>query len=503
MPDIGTALLGYFSQAANRGDPGRRSLFDMMTDPTGIEAARAKLAGNQAALSDYDLAYYNAANGGQPGIPAPAAAKPAAGLLGPALQPAPAGGLLNGQAPAQPQAQQAAPQSQGAFIMGPGELLQKAQMMARVPSMASTANSYLQMAETAMKEGKGVWQNPDGTTELRQYPGDSSVRQAQAQATATGTGMGQLPFDIAKMTEQNRLDMGKAKFQSGLDINKDLMTGTIEITMPDGSKRVVPKSALYAGGAGGAPNAGGPGLAASPSAANAAFMADSGKNMADYEKGLNDRVTAGADLMARIGEARDLLGKIRTGGGSSVREGLAQFAQGMNLPQGMVDKIAGGNLGASQEFAKLAVQQATEQLKQAMGGNRLAQMEFNVFQKNNPNLDTDPRAIEKIYNFQTGLYNRDLAEQDALSGYKTSGNDITQFPAYWQGELAKRGIVTPEQVTGISKATQTSDGPKVTLPPTQQRVPGKTVWVSPDGVRHLWSRDLQGNTGWRVIPGGN
>jgi len=48
----------------------------------------------------------------------------------------------------------------------------------------------------------------------------------------------------------------------------------------------------------------------------------------------------------------------------------------------------------------LAAQTAMESLKQAMGGSgRITQAEFKVFQQNNPNIELDPRAIDKIYEF--------------------------------------------------------------------------------------------------------
>jgi hypothetical protein len=174
-------------------------------------------------------------------------------------------------------------------------------------------------------------------------------------------------------------------------------------------------------------------------------------NMADYEKGLNGRVSSGQDLMMRINESRDALSKFQAGGGMEVRQNLAKTAQAFGAPQSLVDRIAGGDLSAAQEFQKLSAQQAMEALKQAMGGSgRISQAEFKVFQQNNPNLDTDPRAIEKVFNFATKVYQRDKSEQDALSGYKRiPGADITAFPNWWAGQSG----VPAQQMTGAALGT--------------------------------------------------
>jgi len=191
------------------------------------------------------------------------------------------------------------------------------------------------------------------------------------------------------------------------------------------------------------------------------YATNTAKNMADYEKSLNDRVSAGGDLMMRIAESRDTLQKFQAGGGTEFRTDLAKIAQGFGAPQKMVDKIAGGDLSAAQEFQKLAATQAMETLKQSLGqGGRITQAEFKVFQHNNPNLDTDPNAIEKVYNFATKVYERDKAEQDALNQYKSSPNaDISSFPNWWATQSQKLGYVEPKQVTGEAKGTSPKASP--------------------------------------------
>lgn len=224
-----------------------------------------------------------------------------------------------------------------------------------------------------------------------------------------------------------------------------------------GSSSAIPSSAFGANGSV-------KGVPSGPSPAMEAYQEGAGGNMVQYEKNVNDRVSAGYDMMQRIDEARRALQEARTGGGQEAYMRLAQVAQAIpGMPQGVVDRLARGNLGASQEFEKLMVTNTMNQLRQALqgtGGSRINRQEFEAFKDANPNLDTDPRAVDKVFNFLTNVYQRDLAEQDAFRGWVDQGNNPADFPSHWQQEAIRRGFITP-QVTGAgtSKA-QPQSAPK-------------------------------------------
>lgn len=180
------------------------------------------------------------------------------------------------------------------------------------------------------------------------------------------------------------------------------------------------------------------------------YATDTAKNAATAAAALNERVRTGADLMQRINESRDALAKFQPGGGKETRATMAQYAQAFGAPQGIVDKIAGGDLGAMQEFKKLAIQQAMESLKQTMAtdngmGGRMTQFEFQQFVNANPNLSSDPRAIDKIFNFAERMHGRNMAEQQAYDQYVRSGGD----PARWSAEWARR-VSQPQPQQGQS-----------------------------------------------------
>lgn len=181
-------------------------------------------------------------------------------------------------------------------------------------------------------------------------------------------------------------------------------------------------------------------------------------DMADYSKTLNGHLSDSQALLQRIEQSRQALTKFTAGGGGETRSQLASLAQSIpGVSTSLVDKIAGGDLSASQEFQKYAAQEALGTMQQALAsdtgkgsqGNRVA---MQLFIKNNPNIDTDPRAIEKIFNFQTQQHNNLLDQSNAYQQYKdTPGNDPSKFPNYWAGEAIRRGFVKPEIRSGYAK----------------------------------------------------
>lgn len=194
------------------------------------------------------------------------------------------------------------------------------------------------------------------------------------------------------------------------------------------------------------------GVAAGPSASEAAtakgaetFATTRGKNAADYENSLNEKVRQGGELNIRLQEQLQALNQFRAGGGAETRAALAQMAQAIpGMPNSVINGLAGGSLAASQEFQKLSAQTAMESLKQAMGGSgRITQAEFKVFQANNPNISMDPNAIKKISDFTTHVFSRDLAEQQAYGAFVKSGGDPGDFPSTWAQMQTKLGYTNP------------------------------------------------------------
>lgn len=200
-----------------------------------------------------------------------------------------------------------------------------------------------------------------------------------------------------------------------------------------------------AGGALAVPGAQQPGFTplgpTGPSKTQETYLTHRGEDMAAYQGNLDHSVTAGSQIMQTLNEARDAMTRFKPGAGASTYVGIAQLAQALGADQKLVDRLAGGDLSAAQEMQKLMVNTTWNQIKEQMpSASRTTQMEFQTFQKNNPNIDLDPRAIEKIFNFWNRSYARDRIEQRELGKHLKSGEDISAWPQKWTEMSGKMGL---------------------------------------------------------------
>jgi len=184
---------------------------------------------------------------------------------------------------------------------------------------------------------------------------------------------------------------------------------------------------------------------------------------ADYEKGLNGRVTAAQSSSHYLSEAQDLLNAVRTGGGGVMRADLARRAQAIpGMPQSVVDAIAGGNLGDTQVLQKVLLQNAIQQMQANFNGTG-AVANVEQFLKNNPNLENDPRAIPKLFNFIGGMNTNLGREQQSYRDFVNKGQNPADFPAAWNASPTMRaftGQIKPVRTGTLNgrKVVQYSDG---------------------------------------------
>jgi hypothetical protein len=194
----------------------------------------------------------------------------------------------------------------------------------------------------------------------------------------------------------------------------------------------------------GAPSSGSP--IVGPTTTQGTYLGARGTDMADYQKGLDDRVKMGQQIMQTVAPAWDALQDLKKSGQSpgglqTARMAIAQMAQGLGADPSVVDKIS--KLGDTQEFSKLMVNTTMSQISQQLPSmSKMAVSEYNSFTKNNPNLDTDPRAIEKIFNFWSGVQNTNRLEQTEMNSYLAKGGNISEWPAKWQEIAEKKGLVS-------------------------------------------------------------
>lgn len=208
-----------------------------------------------------------------------------------------------------------------------------------------------------------------------------------------------------------------------------------------------------------------------------------GADMAKYQLELDDAVKTGNTLMQTVQEARGALQDFKPGGGASTYGRIGQLAQAFGASDALVNKISNGDISASQEFGKIANNFVVGQLRQALqgvGGSRINQMEWDAFQKNNPNLDTDPRAIDKIFNFWTKQHNYNVAEQDALAEkIGQPGFDISRWPNEWQKEVRAKGLVNTSTQAAGGQSTTPAGGATHRWVPGQGLVPIETPTEAP------------------------
>lgn len=193
-------------------------------------------------------------------------------------------------------------------------------------------------------------------------------------------------------------------------------------------------------------------------------------DFAKYTDSLNNKVSTLEDLNMRLGQERRYLSQFRTGATAEVRMKAAAMAKDLGATFGMpeaqttafANRIAGGDMGAAQAFQKLSTQGAMQALTSAMQASsgstagRITQAEFAIFVKNNPNIDMDPNATEKIFNFVSDQYAKALREQDYVSTSRAGGMPLNQIRSTMARTRA--GFSPPTRATGVGKGTSPGTG---------------------------------------------
>lgn len=262
---------------------------------------------------------------------------------------------------------------------------------------------------------------------------------------------------------RQRLLQISAAAQRGSELINGVNGTYQEVLGPDGSKRGVfvspqmgqatpatmaptPQGAAAGGGA--------PGAAAPPQGVTtqmSPFQASEQQDVADYEKGLNNRVRDANQLLALFSQTQDALKDFKPGAGMTAYATLAQMAQAAGLPQDTVDALVGASkngLGSVQEARKLffgaGAQVASQMIK--AGDGRLTQAEWaKTLAEGAPNIDMDPRGVRQIMRAMQELAGYTKLESQYFNGKKAlsrvGGYDISNAQNDWGnvlGELISR-----------------------------------------------------------------
>jgi hypothetical protein len=168
-------------------------------------------------------------------------------------------------------------------------------------------------------------------------------------------------------------------------------------------------------------------------------------NFSEYQKDLTNRVAAGTQIDMRLNEAEDLMSKVKTGAGTRAFADVAQKLQAIGAPQALVDKAAGGDLSAVQSLNKFIAQSVTSSIGQ-MSGNPTANM-MNDYLKNNPDVNSDPRALQRFIDFAHKQNEMAYEEQRFLTDkVKNKALNPDTHPAEAQQYILDKFVKPKEQM---------------------------------------------------------
>ena len=181
-------------------------------------------------------------------------------------------------------------------------------------------------------------------------------------------------------------------------------------------------------------------------------------NFGEYQKNLINKVDADNQVVQRTAEMKDLLSEFKPGAGSETRMDIAKKLQAIGAPNTLVDSIARGDLSAGQSFNKFIAQMVSSAAHQA-GGTGAGVGEIDNYIKNNPDINTDPRALNRFIGFVEKQSARDRFELNALS---EAQKDPNFKPENWINDYSKLAIkagVMPRPVNPAGTTTQNKNAP--------------------------------------------
>jgi len=183
------------------------------------------------------------------------------------------------------------------------------------------------------------------------------------------------------------------------------------------------------------------------------------KNFAEYEKALNSNVVGAQTQYKNMDEIIRMADIAQPGAitnGVVIQLGQALRSFGVTGPE--IDKMLGGKVAALQVQDKAQLNGAINQARHDLAGfsrQQLNQQEFAAYVSKNPNIYTDPRALEEVFNLWNQYGNAARTEQSALRGYKNAGGDPTQWENIWNASPYMQDFVKSVSPSGPPMAGTT------------------------------------------------
>lgn len=196
----------------------------------------------------------------------------------------------------------------------------------------------------------------------------------------------------------------------------------------------------------------------------------------DYIKDLNQRNSSALETDMRLGEAEQLLKLVKGGAGTKNFSEIARWAQAANLPQSVVDSIAGGDLSAVQSAQKFI----TQAVIQGATSNPGTAESINRYIKDNPDIGTDPRALERFIKFTQKINQKTFDETEFLLKQKKEGKFNPETHVQEVQQHLRQKYLTPEEKKPEGK--QESQTSKKIVREYVGKKSGRTIVVYDDGT---------------------
>jgi outer membrane murein-binding lipoprotein Lpp len=197
-----------------------------------------------------------------------------------------------------------------------------------------------------------------------------------------------------------------------------------------------------------------------------------------YIEDLNTRNSTALETDMRLGEAKDLLKLVKGGAGTKNFSEIARWAQAANLPTEIVDSIAGGDLSAVQSAQKFI----TQAVIQGATSNPGTAESINRYIKDNPDIGTDPRALERFIKFTEKLNQKTFDETEFLLNQKKNGKFNPETHVQEVQQYLRKNYLKPEVKSPENKPSEGKQSARKIVREGVDKVTGRAVVQYDDGT---------------------
>jgi len=180
----------------------------------------------------------------------------------------------------------------------------------------------------------------------------------------------------------------------------------------------------------------------------------------EYTKNLTNRVESATQVDTRLNELQNLMSKFKPGAGTKTYQEIAQKLQAVGAPQALVDKVAGGDLSAAQSFNKFIAQVVTSSIGSL--SDKSTANSINDYIKNNPDINTDERALNRFIGFAKKQNQIPVEEQNFLLNKMKSGSLNPDTHIAEAQQHIREKFLSPTQAENVKENPSSVGGKTIT-----------------------------------------